>query len=101
MGIHYVGEVTGNTLTHIYLDQITEGQLGWSPVEDVIDCVELGTADNRTTHKVPKGRDTWKNELKSKFPDDHAAIDKYFAAMRVSFCLYTRTIVTAIKKSIN
>ena len=79
-----MGEVTGNTLTQTYLDQITEGQLGWSPVEDVIDCVELGTGDSRTSHKVVKGKDAWKNELKKSFPDEHEAIEKYFAAMKVS-----------------
>ena len=83
VGIHYVGEVTGNTLTQTYLDQITEGQLGWAPVNDIIDRVELGTGDDRTTHDVWKGRDAWKSELKNKFPEDHVAIDKFFSAMKV------------------
>jgi len=82
VGIHYVGEVEGNTLTQTYIDQITEGQLGWAPVEDCIDRVELGTGDDRSTHDVLKGKENWKNELKSSFPYDHAAIDKYFNAMK-------------------
>lgn len=78
-----MGEVEGNTLTHTFVDQITDAQLGWSPVEDCIDRVELGTGEDRTTHDVLKGKDMWKNELKSKFPNDHVAIDKFFQGMKV------------------
>jgi len=82
VGIHYVGEVTGNTLTQVYIDQITEGQLAWSPVNDVIDRVELGSGEDRITCDVAKGRDVWKNNLKVKFPQEHAGIDKFFTAMK-------------------
>lgn len=83
VGIHYIGEVHGNTITQTFIDQITEGQLGWAPVEDVIDRVELGVGDDRTSHDVLKGRENWKQELKNKFPDEHNAIDKFFSAMKV------------------
>ena len=42
VGIHYIGECANNTLTHTFVNQITEGQLEWAPVGDVIDKVELG-----------------------------------------------------------
>lgn len=96
VGIHYIGEVAGNTLTHNYVDQITDGQLEWAAVENVIDRVELGTGDDRTTHDVVKGKEEWKAELKSKFPGEHDAIDKLFVAMRAVRKLYPQTFMLKI-----
>jgi len=72
-------------MTHVLIDQITEGQLQWAPVGDVIDKVELGTGEDRTTHLVVKGKENFIAELKEKFPDskDHKSIDKFFDVMRV------------------
>lgn len=93
VGIHYIGECANNTLTHTYVNQITEGQLAWEPVGDVIDKVELGVGDDRTTHLVYKGREEFKAELKSKFPEDHGAIDAFFDAMKKSRYLYPQTLI--------
>ncbi|XP_057316646.1 all-trans-retinol 13,14-reductase-like [Hydractinia symbiolongicarpus] len=93
VGIHYIGEVHGNTLTQTFIDQITEGQLGWAPVEDVIDRVELGVGDDNTSHDVLKGRENWKQELKNKFPNEHDAIDKFFCAMKKARRLYPQTFL--------
>ena len=67
------------------MNQITEGQLEWAAVGEVIDKVELGVGENRTTHLVTKGKENFKAELKKSFPDakDHKSIDKFFEAMRV------------------
>jgi len=82
VGIHYVGEVANNTITQTLVDQISDGQIGWAPVEDVIDQVELGVGDERSTHRILKGRDVWKGELKKDFPDEHVAIEKFFKVMK-------------------
>lgn len=91
MGVHYIGECANNTLTHTLMNQITEGQLEWAAVGEVIDKVELGVGENRTTHLVTKGKENFRAELKKSFPDakDHKSIDKFFEAMRVkSFFSY-------------
>ena len=77
-----------NTLTKVYMDQLTEGQLGWAEVEELIDKVELGVGDDRTTHHVVKGRDNFTAALKKDFPDEHKAIDKFFADIKVSIVTF-------------
>ena len=73
-------------MTHVLINQLTEGQLEWAPVGNVIDKVELGTGEDRTTHLVVKGKDAFIAELKGKFPaaEDHKSIDEFFNVMRVS-----------------
>ena len=77
------------------MNQITEGQLAWQPVGDVIDKVELGVGDNRTTHLVCKGREEFRAELKKKFldPEDHVSIDKFFDVMKV--CIFRHEKVSS------
>lgn len=93
VGIHYVGEVANNTLTHTYMNQITEGQLGFAEVNEVIDQVELGTGENRTTHRVVKGRENFKEQLKKDFPDEHKAIDKFFKDTKHCRRIYPQTFM--------
>ena len=90
MGVHYIGECANNTLTHTLMNQITEGQLEWTAVGEVIDKVELGVGENRTTHLVTKGKENFRAELKKSFPDakDHKSIDKFFEAMRVKLFFF-------------
>ncbi|XP_065662016.1 all-trans-retinol 13,14-reductase isoform X3 [Hydra vulgaris] len=93
VGIHYVGEVEENTLMKIYIDQITEGQLKWAPVNDVIDLVEFNQINGeRKTHKFLKGS-AWKEELMRNFPNEHDAINKYFDAMKKARQIYSQTFI--------
>ncbi|XP_065661466.1 all-trans-retinol 13,14-reductase isoform X1 [Hydra vulgaris] len=93
VGIHYVGEVGGDTLTKVYVDQITDGQLKWAPVNDVIDFVEFNQINGkRTTHRILKGS-AWKKELMQTFPNEHDAINKYFDAMKKARQIFSQTFV--------
>ena len=85
VGIHYVGECANNTITHTLLDQITEGQLGFNPVEQEIDTIILTDPKRDGIRKIPllSGKDVWKNKLKEMFPKEEKAIDEYFKQMRV------------------
>ncbi|XP_066923132.1 all-trans-retinol 13,14-reductase-like [Clytia hemisphaerica] len=98
VGIHYIGECANNTLTHTFVNQITEGQLEWAPVGDVIDKVELGTGKDRTTHLVTKGKDNFKAELKKSFPapEDQKSIDQFFIDMGRVRRLYPQTFIFKI-----
>lgn len=40
-GIHYIGEVRNNTAFRFLMDQISNGQLGWSDVVDDFDTVVM------------------------------------------------------------
>ena len=38
-GIHYIGEMDGKSWTHVLVDQLTEGQLDWVPMDQEYDVV--------------------------------------------------------------
>ena len=41
MGIHYIGEVNPGNLNRTFVDQITDGQLEWEPLNDIYDIVQI------------------------------------------------------------
>ena len=41
VGIHYIGEVNPGNLNRTFIDQITEGQLEWEPLNDIYDIVQI------------------------------------------------------------
>ena len=48
VGIHYIGDVGYPTMFRVLLDQVTEGQLEWAPLEETFDYASIGYgADNR------------------------------------------------------
>jgi len=83
VGIHYIGDVGYPTMFRVLLDQVTEGQLEWAPLEETFDYASIGYgADNRMYPIIAgKGGDKWKADLKTRFPKEHEAIDKFFSAM--------------------
>jgi len=42
-GIHYVGEMQTDSLRKFYLDQISDGQIIWAPLEQEYDVIHLGS----------------------------------------------------------
>ncbi len=38
-GIHYIGNILGNTEFRTYIDQITNGKLDWAKLDDNFDTV--------------------------------------------------------------
>jgi len=95
VGIHYVGECANNTITHTLLDQITEGQLGFNPVEQEIDTIILTDPKRDGIRKIPllSGKDVWKNKLKEMFPKEEKAIDEYFKQMRIARRCYPHSFL--------
>jgi len=82
VGIHYIGECGFPTVTKVLLDQITDGQLEWAPLEDTFDYASIGFGSDNRMYPVTAGADNWKAELKKHFPEEHAAIDTFFAALQ-------------------
>ena len=41
MGIHYIGEVEPGNLNRTFVEQITDGQLEWEPLNDTYDIVQI------------------------------------------------------------
>jgi len=85
VGIHYIGEMGRQTLNKTLLDQVTDGQLEWAPLDDEFDVVEIEYTkeSTRRSYPVASGFEPWKKQLKSQFPEEHEAIDKYFEHLRV------------------
>ena len=84
-GIHYVGEMAGNSLSKFLIDQLTDGQLQWAPLDSTYDEVVIGSSpQDAKTFPIMSGREEFKNALKEKFPDEKEAIDRYFELLQVT-----------------
>lgn len=74
VGVHYVGEVhkPWTTLRRIF-DVISDGQLQWAEMDPLYDQIHIGDK----VFNFYAGREEFARELKSNFPDESEAIDKY------------------------
>lgn len=78
VGIHYIGNMEPSNLGKTFLDQITQGQLEWEPLDKEYDVVSIGYGEKNRKYPVPAGPRVWKEQLKERFPEEHAAIDQFF-----------------------
>lgn len=77
-----------NSATKFLIDQITNGQLVWVPLEKHYDTVLLGCPDNVRSFPIVAGKKEFRAALLDKFPEEAIAIDKYLSMLAVSW-LYT------------
>lgn len=77
-GIHYIGEMRNRTLPRFLIEQLTAGQLVWSPMDDSFDVVLLGEGDAKSVERfeICAGRQRFIDSLAEKFPSERAAIEK-------------------------
>lgn len=68
------------------MDQMTNGQLQWEPLENPFDHVVLGPPENRRRYPIFSGRTRFPEELKKCFPKEEAAIDEYLRLVKVGSC---------------
>jgi all-trans-retinol 13,14-reductase len=75
VGVHYVGDVhvPGNILYHVF-KYLSNDELKWADLGEVYDRIVIGDK----TYDFVKGTSAFKSKLKSYFPDEEKAIDKYF-----------------------
>lgn len=86
-GIHYIGDLLDHKPFRCMLDQLTNGQLQWEPLENPFDHVVLGPPENRRRYPIYSGRKRFLEELKKCFPGEEKAIDEYMKLVKVrSFC---------------
>jgi len=78
VGIHYIGEVGSQTVGKVLVDQITDGQLEWEPLQEEYDLVSIGYDENNRVYPIVAGTDRWRKVLKSQFPDEEDGIDEFF-----------------------
>ena len=72
------------TPTRVLTDQLTEGQLEWTKLEDIYDKVVLGIggSEERREYLVPSGKGAWEKSLIARFPNEENGIKKYFELVR-------------------
>ncbi len=78
VGIHYIGDLGKQTITKTLVDQLTDGQVEWAPMDEAFDVVSIGVGEGSRRYPVVAGSDEWRATLYKQFPDEKAAIDKYF-----------------------
>ena len=80
-GLHYCGGFHPDrpSTAGFFLNQLTNGQVAWQACDKFYDVAVLHT-DGRTEPlrvPMPSGYEDWKNALKSHFPTEGAAIDRF------------------------
>lgn len=80
VGIHYIGEMAPGSDMRALVDQITDGQLGWAPLDpSCYDAIVIGEDETRRTYEVCADRAEFIRRLCAQFPNDVNAIKGYFA----------------------
>ncbi|XP_028710992.1 all-trans-retinol 13,14-reductase [Peromyscus leucopus] len=82
-GIHYIGKMQEGNIGRFILDQITEGQLDWVPMDSPFDIMILEGPGGRKEFPMYTGRKEYIQGLKEKFPKEEAVIDKYMELVKV------------------
>uniref|UniRef100_A0A3Q2XNY1 Putative all-trans-retinol 13,14-reductase n=1 Tax=Hippocampus comes TaxID=109280 RepID=A0A3Q2XNY1_HIPCM len=78
VGIHYLGQLHENSLLRVALDQITEGQMQFTRLEQHFDTLLLGQE-----YRIHAGKTEMAANLKKQFPGEEDAIDEFFRIMKV------------------
>ena len=77
--------MAGNSVTKFLIDQLTDGQLQWMPLDPTYDEVVIGSSpEEAKTFPIKSGKDDFKNALYEKFPNEKEAINKYFDLLEVN-----------------
>jgi all-trans-retinol 13,14-reductase len=79
VGIHYVGEMhRRNSVLRRVCDAVSGGRLSWAPMPEVYDRAVFLKGGREEIYDFPAGRENLKARLKSYFPEEARAIDRYF-----------------------
>ncbi|XP_043091596.1 all-trans-retinol 13,14-reductase-like isoform X2 [Puntigrus tetrazona] len=98
VGIHYIGELMDDSPFRCMVDQLTNGQLQWDPLENPFDKVVLGPPENRRIYPIYSGKKRYVDELKKCFPGEEKAIDEYKVANGVWFMVLLKLLPTPLAK---
>jgi all-trans-retinol 13,14-reductase len=79
VGVHYVGEVQNPASgTRAVFDNLTEGRLQWSAMPENYDRILIGDRE----YAFVAGLEGFRDRMKSDFPGEQAAIDRYIQAVQ-------------------
>lgn len=66
------------------MDQLTDGQLQWSLMDDPYDVVLIGDVTNGRRYNIRTGMQAYCDELKKSFPGEEKAIENFMKLVKVS-----------------
>ena len=79
VGVHYVGQLQNPASpVRAALDHLTEGRLEWSAMPEVYDRIFIADRE----YQLVAGLERFRDQMKSYFPREHVAIDRYLQAMQ-------------------
>eukprot|EP00095_Tigriopus_kingsejongensis_P004125 snap_masked-scaffold122_size333723-processed-gene-2.16 protein:Tk04125 transcript:snap_masked-scaffold122_size333723-processed-gene-2.16-mRNA-1 annotation:"predicted protein" len=81
VGIHYIGQMGRPTILRTLVEQVSEGQLEWEPLELAHDVVSIGYGADNRQYPVYGDRERWIAALKIAFPKEYQGIDGFFALL--------------------
>lgn len=84
VGIHYLGQLHQNSLLKVALDQITDGQLQFTQLEQHFDTLILGQGEQRREYHIHAGKTEMAASLKKQFPGEEKAIDEFMRLMKLA-----------------
>src|SRR5690348_13338018 len=73
-GIHYLGRNAELASLPALLAELTENRIQWSPLPDDYDVMAFPA----WRFAIPSSEDAYKARLEERFPDEFAAIEKFF-----------------------
>lgn len=98
VGVHYIGDMgVKTTLARRLFDFITNNQLQWAALDDCYDRIFLG--DDH--FDLVAGRDNFRNNLITRFPQEQAAIDEYLVRLnKVANAMQAFTVERMLPKKV-
>ena len=73
VGVHYVGNMAKKDSLRKFFDSLTNGKLTWESMGEIYDVANI---DN-TEYVFKAGKENFRKQLTSYFPDENKAIDRY------------------------
>ncbi|XP_069800355.1 all-trans-retinol 13,14-reductase-like [Dendropsophus ebraccatus] len=82
VGIHYIGQLNEESPFRILIDQLTDGQLQWSLMDNPFDVVVLGDPKHGRRYNMKSGTKAYIDELKKSFPGEEKAIENFIRLVK-------------------
>ncbi|XP_075714793.1 all-trans-retinol 13,14-reductase [Rhinoderma darwinii] len=82
VGIHYIGQLNEQSPFRILVDQLTDGQLQWSLMDNPFDVVVLGDPKNGRRYNMLSGTKAYTDELKKAFPGEEKGIENFMKLVK-------------------
>jgi len=78
VGVHYIGDMGGATMSRRLMDFLTQGKVAWAPMDAHYDRFFIGDR----TYDAVAGPAEFRDNLLAHFPREAAAIDRYLELLR-------------------